>query len=367
MSTPESKVDVLAAEAPRPAGAAAWLPFGARLSAAARHAGIGRYAGLLIALVVVAALLAIMDPRFLTANNLGNIVRTQSVVFMLAIGMTLVILTGGLDLSIASITTASGMVLALVVQGGASGAVGVAAGIGAGVAMGLVNGVLIGLVRVPFFVVTLGTLSIFQSIALLTTEGKTISLFSLGSFTGVSEFTNGSVGPVPKVLFLLVVLYAVAALALHYTRTGRAIYAFGSNPAAARLAGINTTKVLILVYAISGLCAGIGAVLLAGRLTAAGPQTDPDLLLMVIAAVLIGGTAFSGGEGGLVGTAVGVLFLGVVENGLSLANVSTFWQGMVSGAILIAAVGLGGIRSRGGRQVWRPGNASTAPDPTDAG
>src|SRR5690606_6342281 len=125
---------------------------------------------------------------------------------------------------------------------------------------------------------------------------------------------------------------------------GRGIYAFGSNAEAARITGINTVGVQVLVYSAAGLFAGVGALLLGGRLTAAGPQVDPNLMLTVIAAVLIGGTAFTGGEGGLLGTIVGVLFLGVVQNGLSLADVSTFWQGAVSGAILIAAVAVGYVR-----------------------
>jgi ribose/xylose/arabinose/galactoside ABC-type transport system permease subunit len=254
------------------------------------------------------------------------------------------------------------MVLALVIQDGAPAAVGIAAGVGAGAAMGLINGLLIGAARIPFFVVTLGTLSIYQSVAFLMTQGNTISLFSFSNFSPVSDFTNGSTGPVPTVLILLVALYGAAAVALHLTRSGRAVYAFGSNPAAARLTGINTTRVLIGVYAVCGLCAGIGAVLLAGRLTAAAPQGDPNLMLTVIAAVLIGGTAFSGGEGGLLGTVVGVLFLGVIQNGLSLADVSTFWQGTVSGVILIAAVGLGVIRQHGSGRFWRVRRSSSAPD-----
>ena len=146
-------------------------------------------------------------------------------------------------------------------------------------------------------------------------------------------------------------LYLVGAFVLHLTPFGRAVYAVGSNPDAARLTGINVKIVLVAVYAISGLAAGLAAVVQTGRLTAAGPQVDPNLMLAVIAAVLIGGTAFTGGDGGLLGTAIGVLFLGVVQNGLQLSDVSTFWQGTVSGGILILAVGLGVLRDVGWR--WR--------------
>jgi ribose transport system permease protein len=358
----ETELNAVGRTGAQPAAATGPRGVFARAMSAGRHGGVGRYAGVFVALIVVSALVAVMEPRFLTEDNLANIVRTQSVVFVLAIGMTLVILTGGIDLSIASITTAAAMVLAVCIQHGASAEVGIAAGVGAGALMGLINGVLIGAAGIPFFVVTLGTLSIFQSVAFLMTTGNTVSLFSFSNFGGVSDFTNGTVGPFPSVLFLLLALYGMAGFVLHLTRAGRGVYAFGSNPAAARLAGINTTGVLVGVYAACGLCAGVGAVLLTGRLTAASPQGDPNLMLTVIAAVLIGGTAFSGGEGGLIGTVVGVLFLGVIQNGLSLADVSTFWQGTVSGMILIAAVGLGVLRGHRPERFWRVRRSSSTPD-----
>ncbi len=307
----------------------------------------GRYAGVVVGLVAVSAFLSVTEPHFMTGANWSNIIRSQSVVFVLAIGMTLVILTGGIDLSIASITTAALMCMGLAVQDGASALIAIVVCVGAGTVMGLVNGLLIGVVRLPFFVVTLGTLSIYSSLALLLTDGETITLFTHPNFNSVSSIANGTTGPVPTVLLLLVLLYVATAFVLHLTRVGRGIYAFGSNPEAARITGINTTGITVLVYAASGLFGGIGAVLLGGRLTAAGPQVDPNLMLGVIAAVLIGGTAFTGGEGGLLGTVVGVLFLGVVQNGLSLADVSTFWQGAVSGSILVAAVAVGSVRSGG--------------------
>ena len=144
-------------------------------------------------------------------------------------------------------------------------------------------------------------------------------------------------------------MYLLASFVLHFTSFGRSIYAVGSNIEAARLTGVKVTLVLISVYTISGLSAGLGAVVETGRLTGAGPQVDPNLLLTVIAAVLIGGTAFTGGDGGLLGTAIGGLFLGVIQNGIELSNVSTFWQGAVSGLILIFAVGLGVLRNSRGR------------------
>ena len=305
---------------------------------------LGRYTGVLLGFTVIFVYLSITQPVFLQWDNWENIFRSQAVVFTLGIGMTFVVLTAGIDLSIASATAAAAMLLGVVVEHGGSWWLGCLVAIGMGIAMGLANGTMIGILRIPFFVVTLGTLSIYQSIALLTTNGETVSLFAYARFNEIPTLINGETGPFPTVLLLFGGLYLIGALALHYTSFGRAVYAVGSNPEAARLTGINVRGVLIAVYTIAGLSAGFAAIVSTGRLTAAGPQVDPNLMLNVIAAVLIGGTAFTGGDGGLLGTIIGVLFLGLIQNGLQLSNISTFWQGAVSGAILIVAVGLGVLR-----------------------
>jgi ribose/xylose/arabinose/galactoside ABC-type transport system permease subunit len=314
-----------------------------------RRVSLGRYTGVLIGLLVVCVYLALTEPVFLTWGNWQNILRSQAVVFTLAVGMTFVVLTGGIDLSIASATAGAAMILGLSVQHGAPWWLACLAGIGFGLVLGFLNGFVIGVLKIPFFVVTLGTLSIYQSFALLTTSGATISLFSFKSFEPVQTLINGNIGPFPTVLLLGAAAYLFGSAVLHLTHFGRSVYAVGSNVEAARLTGIKVTLVLVGVYTIAGLTAGFGAVVQAGRLTAASPQVDPNLMLTVIAAVLIGGTAFTGGDGGLLGTVIGVLFLGVIQNGLQLSNVSTFWQGTVSGLILICAVGLGVLRSYG----WR--------------
>jgi ribose transport system permease protein len=236
------------------------------------------------------------------------------------------------------------MILGLAINDGWGAAPALIVAIATAIGIGFLNGFLIGVTRIPFFVVTLGTLSIYTSFALLTTGGETISLFGVPGFDPIQTLANGSVGPIPNLLLLTGGLYLVGAFVLRYTGYGRAVYAVGSNQEAARLTGINVTAILVSVYTISGLSAGIASMVLVGRLTASGPQVDPNLLLTVIAAVLIGGTAFTGGDGGLLGTVIGVLFLGVIQNGLSISGVSTFWQGTVSGLILIAAVGLGVLR-----------------------
>jgi ribose transport system permease protein len=340
----------------------AWLSFVRRVTR-------GRYAGVLGGLIVVCIYLGLTEPIFLNWDNWENIIRTESVVLTLGIGMTFVVLTGGIDLSIASATTAAGMLLGIAIEHGASWWLACGVGLAFGLVLGLANGLGIGIFKIPFFVFTLGTLSIYQSIALLTTNGATISLFSYPRFNEIQVIVNGTTGPFPTVLLIMVVVYALASFVLHFTPYGRSVYAVGSNIEAARLTGIKVTFVLVSVYTIAGLSAGLGAIVEDGRLTGAGPQVDPNLLLTVIAAVLIGGTAFTGGDGGLLGTAIGGLFLGVIQNGLELSNVSTFWQGSVSGLILICAVGLGVLRNRRGGGVRlssyaRRGRSAQTPPPT---
>jgi ribose/xylose/arabinose/galactoside ABC-type transport system permease subunit len=213
-----------------------------------------------------------------------------------------------------------------------------------GVALGLINGLLITKLRASFLVVTLGTLSIYQSFALIVHRGQTISLFGAPGFSVLSDFVNHEIGPFPVLVVFDAVLIVLAAGTLRYTAYGRALFAVGSNAEAARLNGIHVGRVILITYAIAGLAAGLAAVVQVGRLTGASAQADPTLLLTVIAAVLIGGTAYTGGEGGVVGTVLGVVFLGVVQNGLTLAGVSSFWHGTIIGVCLIVAVALGGGR-----------------------
>jgi ribose transport system permease protein len=308
---------------------------------------LGRYTGVVVALLVVAIYLTITEPVFLTWDNLMNIVKSNSVIFVLAIGATFVVISGGIDLSTASATTATAMIFGLALHADWALVPALAAAIGFGLVIGLINGVLITKAHISFLVVTLGALSIWASFALVVNDGQTVSVFTAPAFGPIKDFVNKDVGPIPILLIFDAVLVLVAGGVLRYTAFGRALFATGSNQEAARLNGISISRILILVYAIAGLAAALAAIVQVGRLTAASATVDPTLLLTVLAAVLIGGTSFTGGEGGVLGTVIGVLFLGVVQNGLTLSSVSTFWQGTVSGVILIAAVGLGVLRDRG--------------------
>jgi ribose transport system permease protein len=303
-----------------------------------------RYAGALISLVLVSLFLTFTQPVFLTWPNLMNIVKSNSVEFILALGATYVVISGGVDLSVASATAASAMTFGLLLKAGAPSIVAIPLAILFGAMLGAINGALISYFRISFFVVTLGALSVFQSYALIVNDGSSISVFSTPGFKAVNDFVNGSLGPVPLPLIFDLGLLLLAGGVLRYTAFGRALYAIGSNAEAARLNGVNVKMATLAVFVIAGMMAGLGSVVQVGRLTSASAEVDPTLLMTVLAAVLIGGSAFTGGEGGVLGTMVGVLFLGVIQNGLTLSGVSSFWQGMVSGFILILAVWLGGLR-----------------------
>ncbi|WP_433504809.1 ABC transporter permease [Pseudonocardia halophobica] len=308
---------------------------------------LGRFTGVVIALVVVCVYLALTQPVFLSWGNITNIVASNSVILLLALGATFVIIGGGFDLSAASALSATGMVLGLALQAGLPAWVAIASPILAGLVIGLVQGVLISYVKISMIVVTLGFMSILASFALIVNKGATISVYDTPGFDPIYQFVNGTVGPIPLLMIFDAVVLLVAAFVLRYTAFGRSLFAMGSNPEAARLNGINTAMMVLFVFLIAGLAAGLAGMVSVGRLTGAAAASDPTLLMTAIAAVLIGGTAFTGGEGGVLGTMIGVLFLGVIQNGMTLSEIPAFWQGTVNGAILILAVGIGVLRDRG--------------------
>jgi len=324
-----------------PDGERAHGPTAARLRRLVSRLHPGRQAGVLVGLLVISAYLTITQEAFLTWDNMMNIVASNSVVVILAIGATFVVIAGGLDLSAAAATAAASMILGLTLNADWALPLALLATVAFGIAVGLINGLLIAKLKISFIVVTLGTLSIWSSFALVINQGETISVFSSSSFGPIGDFVNNEIGPFPILLVFDVAIAALGAAVLRYTTFGRALFAVGSNPDAARLSGISIARVLVGVYVVAGIAVALGSVVQVGRLAAGSPTQDPTLLLTVLAAVFIGGTAATGGLGGVVGTLIGVIFLGVVQNGLTLSNVSTFWQGTVSGVILIGAVGLG--------------------------
>lgn len=307
---------------------------------------LGETGGVVVALVILMVVSSIAQPAFFTWSNLMNIVGANSVALSLAIGSTFVIIAGGIDLSVVSMTAAAGMGLGLLLSSGAPTVVCVLGALAIAAGLGVVNGLLISRVGISFLVVTLGMASIAASLALVVKDGSTVDVFTKPAFGPVHTFATGDVGSVPFILIFDVLLVLVTAGVLRHTRFGRSVFAVGSNAEAARLNGINVKNTTAAVYALAGLAAGIGSVVQVGRLTGASPQIDPSLLNGVLAAVLIGGTSFSGGKGSIWGTVLGVLFLGVVQNIMTLADISSFWRQAVNGLLLILAVGLSAARWR---------------------
>ena len=312
-----------------------------------------RYLGVVVALLAFSAYLTIRIPVFLTWPNWENIIRSEAVVFVVAAGSTLVVIIGGLDLSVGAIVAVAGMATGLVIAHAGSYVAAIVATLACGFVLGLANGFFVGVLRIPFIIVTLGTLAVFTSVALLTTTGQTVSFLLYPRATPLQNIVNGNVGPVPTVLVICVVVGVLGSALLHRTTFGRSAYAIGSNTVAARIAGLQVTLTTVLVYTLAGGLCGLAALIQVSQLGASSPQVDPNILVSALAAVLIGGTSFDGGDGGLLGTAIGVAFLGVIQNGLALLQISSFWQGTFDGLILIVAVGLNVIRGEKGNRLLR--------------
>lgn len=303
------------------------------------------YAGGLGALVFVVVYLSITQPFFLTSANLYNVFNANASLMLISIGMTFVIIKTGFDLSVGSMAAVGGFVVFFGMEAGLPEVVAVLLAIVLGALFGgIFNGGLIGKLGMNFFVVTLGSMSLLSGAVLVISNGTTESISTSGFFGFLG---NGDILGVPAPIWICAVVAVVSWLVLRHTLFGRAVFAAGGNPVAARLAGINVSAITIAVYAIAGACAALAGVIDASRLGAASPNASTALALTAAAAVLLGGTSFLGGIGGITGTVIGVALIAVLQNGLGLAGVSTFWQGIVTGSVLIAAVGLDRLQFRG--------------------
>lgn len=301
--------------------------------------------GIIIAFFVLCAVLAIVSPNFLTLGNLTNVVRQTSINGILAIGMTFVILTRGIDLSVGSVMACAAIVAASFATGAAAAPiyVPVLMALLTGLVLGSVNGLFVARFAIPPFVMTLGMLSMARGFTYIYNDGMPISnLNETYRFIG-----QGIVFGVPMPVILFAAVFLLAWGVLRLTTFGRYVYAVGGNPRAALTSGIRVRWVLFSVYAISGVLCGLAGLLLSARTSAALPQAGVAYELDAIAAVVIGGTSLAGGVGSVVGTLFGALIIGVMNNGLDLLGVSSFYQQVVKGAIIVLAVLLD--RSRHGR------------------
>jgi inositol transport system permease protein len=297
---------------------------------------LGRF-GLVIALAVIVIALSIVKPGFLTVANLINVVRQISINGILAVGVTYVLLTGGVDLSLGSLVAFTGVVAACFAHPEQyPAAVPVAIGILAGSACGAANGLVVTKGRVAPFIVTLGMMTIARGLALVASGGKPVSNLS----KDFCWLGGGDVAGVPVPVIVLAIVALVSYVFLKNIRLGRYVYAVGGNENAARAAGINVDGVKMFAYTVCGALAGLAGVVLASRITTGQPNAGVGYELDAIAAVVIGGTSLSGGVGGIGGTILGALLMGVINNGLDLLNVSSYYQQIVKGIIIIGAVWL---------------------------
>ncbi len=304
----------------------------------ARH--ILKNYGIIIAFVLICIILSVTSPVFLTTTNIINVIRQTSIYGIMAVGMTFIILTGGIDLSIGSIMAIAGAVCAGLLKDGNSIAIVIPVTIGVGILCGLTNGLVITVGKITPFVATLGMMSIARGFTLIYTKGYPIS-----GFSPEFRFIGGGYlfgCPIPIVIFLAVVLIAYVVLA--QTRVGRYTYAIGGNEDTVILSGINSGFYKTLVYVIAGASAALSALILTSRLNSAEPIAGLGYELDVIAAVVIGGTSLNGGRGSLFGTFVGALMIGVINNGMNLLDISPYFQLVVKGLIIIGAVLLDRLR-----------------------
>lgn len=302
-------------------------------------------AGILPILVLICILFSVLSPNFLTPGNIVNIFRQASVNIVLATGMTFVILTGGIDLSVGSILAVSAVASLIVSLIPGWGWAAVIAGLLTGLALGLLNGALIALLDVPPFIVTLGLLTALRGAAFLIANGTTVFNRDL-NFAWIG---NTYLGPFPWLVVIALLTVLASWFVLRQTVLGVQIYAVGGNERAARLTGIKVNRVLLFVYGVSGLLAGLAGIMSASRLYSATGTLGQGYELDAIAAVILGGTSFTGGIGTIGGTLLGALIIAVLNNGLTLLNMSYFWQLVVKGLVIIVAVIIDRLRRRSRR------------------
>ncbi|MGP4038553.1 ABC transporter permease [Gracilibacillus sp. D59] len=300
--------------------------------------------GILIGLLVLCTFISIMNPDFLSTNNLMNVLRQTSTNMYLAIAMTMVIILGGIDLSVGSIIAVTGVVTTLLIAIlGFPVWAGVLAGLLVGMLFGAFNGYVVATTIIPPFIVTLATMNIARGAAYVFSDGKPVRVMS-DSFNNIGSGYIGGVLPAP-VLYLIIILI-IAYFIMNKTKLGRYMYAVGGNPEAAKFAGINIKKIKIIAYTFSGLMAGVAGIVLSSRMFSGQPTAGDMAELDAIAAVVLGGTSMTGGAGKIGGTVIGALIIGVLSNGLNLMGVSSFWQYIVKGIVILIAVYADVIKKR---------------------
>jgi ribose transport system permease protein len=297
---------------------------------------------ILVALIAVIVAMSFLSDRFMTYNNFANILAQSAVVGIAAVGATFVIITAGIDLSVGSAVALAGMSAGLLMNAGGNAAVGIGVAMLVCIVIGAFNGASVAWLRLAPFIVTLAALGMGRGLTLQISGGQSAYNFP----DAFNWLGSGVIGPVPVSALVMVVVFVLGHVLLTKTTFGHRVIAVGGNREAARLSGIRDQRTLFQVYIVAGVCAGIAAIILAGRLGTATPTAGEGLELQVIAGVVIGGTSLFGGRGSLLGTFIGVLLIGIINNGLTLLNVSPFLVQFVQGALIFIAVLLDRVNER---------------------
>lgn len=297
-------------------------------------------AALIVVLVALCVFFSIKSPYFFSGDNFVSIIQAIAVTGIIAVPGTMLIIGGQFDLSVGSAAAVCGVIMVAVAPGHGL-ALGVVASVGAGLVIGLVNGLLVTVAGVNALITTLGMLSVLSGLAEVWAGGQTVLIDGFGALGTAQPI--GSV-PVPVILYIAIAIFGAALM--RYTIFGRSLYAIGSNAAAARLVGVRSRRIILVTFVASGLAAALGGLILTSKLGAASPTAATGMELSVLTAIVLGGASLTGGRGSILGTFVGLAIIGVLNNGLVLLNVNSFYQDVARGALLIVAVSFDQVRQR---------------------
>lgn len=292
----------------------------------------------IIGLVIFSIVVSLINDRFMTGSNILNILRQTSINSIIAAGMTFVIITGGIDLSVGATLALSGAVVAMLISLGYSPIVAIVAALAVGGGIGFFNGIVIAKGKLQPFIVTLATMTVFRGITLVFTDGKPISAGYEKNAEFLSSIGNGYFIGIPIPIIIMILVFIIGFYVLTQTTVGRYVYSLGGNEEATKLSGVNTDRIKIMVYTISGVLAALAGIIITARLSSAQPTAGSGYELDAIAAVVLGGTSLAGGVGSILGTVTGALIIGVLNNALNLMNVSSYYQLLAKGIVILIAV-----------------------------
>lgn len=297
-------------------------------------AKLAKQFGLLAVVLIIVVFMSFATDTFMTTNNITNILRQISINGVLAVGMTFVILTGGIDLSVGSLVAVTSVICGSLLENGMNTMIVIVIGVGAAMILGLLNGYLVSYVGFQPFIATLATMSVCRGFSMVYSDGKPY-LIKDKAFLFIGQ---GKIGQIPMLVIILFVVCIIALIILETTTFGRYVFAIGGNKNAAKLSGVKTQKMEMFVYLISGLCCGIVGLMLSARISSGQPTAGEGYELDAIASVAIGGTSMSGGMGSLRGTILGFLIIGLISNSMTMLGIDSFYQDIVKGLIIILAV-----------------------------